>query len=76
MLSLQTLPPIGAAAPCEPAIVVCASKAQRQAAREAALWTPPEPPQAALIHLEVTARSHEHLECFKHFPEHFNQLHG
>uniref|UniRef100_H3C1V3 Uncharacterized protein n=1 Tax=Tetraodon nigroviridis TaxID=99883 RepID=H3C1V3_TETNG len=54
----KTLPPIGAAAPCEPAIVVCALKAQRQAAREAALWTPPEPPQAALIHLEVTARSH------------------
>lgn len=72
----QALPPIGAAAPREPATVLCAKKAQRRAEREAALWSPPEAPRAALIHLEVTARSHEHLECFKRFPEHFNTLHG
>lgn len=73
---LQTLPPIAAAAACDPVIPVCAKRAQRQAQRAAALWMRPEPPQAALIHLEITARSHEHLECFKHSPEQFNKLHG
>lgn len=73
---LQILPPITAAAVSDPAVPVCPKRAQRRAQRAAALLMRPEPPRAALIHLEVTARSHEHLECFKHFPEQFNKLHG
>ncbi|XP_056903447.1 cilia- and flagella-associated protein 65 isoform X2 [Takifugu flavidus] len=72
----KILPPITAAAVSDPVVPVCAKRAQRRAQRAAALLMRPEPPQAALIHLEVTARSHEHLECFKHFPEQFNKLHG
>lgn len=73
---LQILPPITAAAVSDPVVPVCAKRAHRRAQRAAALLMRPEPPRAALIHLEVTARSHEHLECFKHFPEQFNKLHG
>lgn len=72
---LQILPPITAAAVSDPVVPICAKRAQRRAQRAAALLMRPEPPRAALIHLEVTARSHEHLECFKHFPEQFNKLH-
>ncbi|XP_046903244.1 cilia- and flagella-associated protein 65 [Hypomesus transpacificus] len=67
----KTLPPIRASTSSYLVGVPCArpTRAERRAQREAAsAWRRPEPPQAALIHLGVTARSHSLLEFQTFFP--------
>ncbi|KAM7380772.1 hypothetical protein PAMP_004045 [Pampus punctatissimus] len=72
----KTLPPICASSSCETLGTICTklTKAERRAQRETAkVWRRPEPPQPALLHLEVTARSHGPLEFLTHFPDQFNK---
>eukprot|EP00064_Thunnus_orientalis_P002417 superscaffoldBa00000175_g2424 len=75
-LICQTLPPICASSSCETLGTICTklTRAERRAHREPAkVWKSPEPPQPALLHLEVTARSHGTLEFLTHFPDQFNK---
>ncbi|XP_067459268.1 cilia- and flagella-associated protein 65 [Thunnus thynnus] len=72
----KTLPPICASSSCETLGTICTklTRAERRAHREPAkVWKSPEPPQPALLHLEVTARSHGTLEFLTHFPDQFNK---
>lgn len=72
----QTLPPICASSSCETLGTICTklTKAERRAQRETVeVRRRPEPPQPALLHLEVTAHSHDTLEFLAHFPDQFNK---
>ncbi|XP_029315132.1 LOW QUALITY PROTEIN: cilia- and flagella-associated protein 65 [Cottoperca gobio] len=68
----KTLPPICASGSCETVGAICTkiTRAERRGQRETAkAWRCPEPPQPALLHLGVTARSHGLLEYLAHFPD-------
>ncbi|XP_051260176.1 cilia- and flagella-associated protein 65 isoform X3 [Dicentrarchus labrax] len=72
----KTLPPICGSSSCEALGTICTkvTRAERRAQREMAkVCRRPEPPQPSLLHLEVTAHSHELLEYLTHFPEQFNE---
>ncbi|XP_056292370.1 cilia- and flagella-associated protein 65 [Pseudoliparis swirei] len=65
----KTLPPIRASGSCETVGMICTkmTRAERRAQRETAKSQGrPEPPQPALLHLWVTARSHRLLEYLPH----------
>ncbi|XP_053295148.1 cilia- and flagella-associated protein 65 [Pleuronectes platessa] len=71
----KTLPPICASRGCVSAGATC-SRVERRAQREMAkIPRQPEPPQPALLHLEVTAHSHGLLEYNTHFPDQLNKFH-
>ncbi|XP_053184754.1 cilia- and flagella-associated protein 65 [Scomber japonicus] len=72
----KTLPPICASSSCETLGTICTklTKAERRAQRETMeVRRRPVPPQPALLHLEVTAHSHDTLEFLAHFPDQFNK---
>ncbi|XP_060944050.1 cilia- and flagella-associated protein 65 [Limanda limanda] len=72
----KTLPPICASRGCDSAGATC-SRAERRAQREMVkIPKQPEPPQPALLHLEVTAHSHGLLEYNTHFPDQLNTFHS
>ncbi|XP_040004712.1 cilia- and flagella-associated protein 65 isoform X2 [Xiphias gladius] len=74
----KTLPPICVSSSCETVGTerTKLTRADRQAGHEKAkAQRQPEPPQPALLHLEVTAHSHGLLEYLTHFPDQFNKLH-
>ncbi|GAA6231328.1 coiled-coil domain-containing protein 108 [Lates japonicus] len=73
----KTLPPICASSSSETVGTICTklTRAERRARRETPkVRRQPEPPQPALLHLEVTAHSHGLLEYLMHFPVQFNKL--
>ncbi|XP_068602653.1 cilia- and flagella-associated protein 65 [Brachionichthys hirsutus] len=72
----KTLPPIGTSRSCETVGAICtkATRAERRAQREASkVWRRPEPPQPLLLHLGITANSHQLLEYLMHFPNQINK---
>ncbi|KAG7241732.1 hypothetical protein INR49_025197 [Caranx melampygus] len=75
----KTLPPICASSSCERVGSICTkvTKAEQRARRKTTkVQRQPEPPQPALLHLEVTARSHALPEYLTHFPDQFSKLSG
>ncbi|KAM6934057.1 cilia- and flagella-associated protein 65 [Xenentodon cancila] len=73
-LICQTLPPISASCSWEPvgSLYAKQTRAEHQLAREKAkVWRCPEPPKPALLHLSVSARTHELPEKLTHCPDQY-----
>ncbi|KAK5609720.1 hypothetical protein CRENBAI_024656 [Crenichthys baileyi] len=72
----KTLPPICTSSNSEAvgSLYAKQTRAERRLQREAAkVWRRPQPPQPSLLHLSVTAHSHDLLDYFTRFPDQYDK---
>ncbi|XP_015251819.1 PREDICTED: coiled-coil domain-containing protein 108 [Cyprinodon variegatus] len=78
LIKYKTLPPISGSNSSKTAGILYPkqTRAEKRLQREAAkVWRRPKPPEPALLHLSVTAHSHDCLDYFTHFPDQYKKHH-